>query len=206
MALRMEMNFEEVSDKEFFRTKDSLEAIPSEGEEAYNGKKIMFIRILGDAPTSPCAECAPYIGMSHDGSGSTVPLPAILHRGSGTCVCKDIRADFIEGIGEAKKGFGKFEWISRQADDTVTRILGKQRGEWFKDGTVEMPKFYKGTGALSGLGKLVKRNKALSLSLIRRPVGVSEVELEGMIEAETAKLAKRKKKVKKKMVKKKKKR
>ena len=204
MAIKIRMQIDIIDDSEFIRLakdrgvdisgafgkgekREILEGVKDDLELPFDdliGKEKRWMRAKGDTPTSPCAECAPYIGMIHDMSGREVPMPDMLHGGSGTCVCKDIPVEGYGAIakGKSQAGMSKFEWLGGQGGETLKRILGTQRSAWFKAGEVSLQDLYpaKRSGA-KGLIGILRKNPNLAAFLLKRPSGLSARQLSNIL-------------------------
>lgn len=112
---------------------------------------LTYIRLPGESQSGPCANCAQYFYMEHDGSGASVPLIP-LHE---NCVCSDIAkeiADLTNDIEIDPQERG--EWLRDEATEKERMdILGAARAQAVESGIIGIDELYKRAGTAVAMTK-----------------------------------------------------
>ncbi len=99
----------------------------------------LFRRVPGNTPSSPCPQCAPFIGVLHDRSGKDIPVPPLhLH-----CACKDVPESvsrLIDNSPEKRAAVAKrkFDWLKSIPKRRLQDIIGPVRMRLVADGKLKL--------------------------------------------------------------------
>ena len=139
LGIRVEISTDGPADAEFAWW-DKFAANPPSPED------IRYIRMPGVSASGPCALCAQYFGMEHDGSGREVPLIPQ----HANCCCIDAISQIANQTDNPPKPLRKGEWLETgPGREMQASILGKGKAALVRSGLAEISDLYKRKGPLS---------------------------------------------------------
>ncbi len=112
----------------------------------------LYRRIPGNTPSSPCQQCAPWIGMIHRKDGSVPLIPLHLR-----CVCRDVPLTTILGSDDAaiaKLGKRRFGWLKSLSRKRLEQVIGAVRARLYRSGDLQFEQMWTSGGEMVSLEEL----------------------------------------------------
>ena len=109
-----------------------------------------FVRVHTRNLEGICPECALWIGVEHDGSGTTVP-EAPLHD---HCQCIDVPAAMYDPAIYGQLILEEMDWVESLSNDELAEIVGRVRATLVAQGALKVRDLWKENGMMYTLEEL----------------------------------------------------